>query len=335
MIAQPCLRRVRHGMDALLVGLGLAFAAAPLAAQTSVVVTIKPLHSLVAGVMSGVGEPILLVRGAASPHGYTLRPSDIALLGNADLVVWVGASLETALRQTFNDQAERVPTVAVLDIPGMILRPDRRGTQWQSHEHYEEEPHGDETVEPETRTQAAPNARPDTDPHLWLDPVNAQTFVSAMVTALSRADPENARAFARNGRKLHARLGSLDREIGSQVEPINGLSYLVFHDAYQYFERRYRLSPAGSVTVHPEDAPTARRIVEIQRLVRGSEAKCIFSEPQFRSKMVQTLIRDTGAEHGTLDPIGLDLSPGPELYFSLLRNLAGSIVDCLGDELSG
>ena len=335
MISQPSSRRARRVCGGVLVCLGLLFGTAPLAAKTSVVVTIKPLHSLVAGVMSGVGEPVLLISGAASPHGYTLRPSDIAMLGEADVLVWVGASLETGLRQTFGDQAERIPTVAALDVAGMILRPDRRGTHWQSHEHDGDEHHEDETVEPEKAVQPVSDEWSDTDPHLWLNPVNARTFVSAMVAALSQADPENARTFARNGRKLHARLGSLDREIDTQVKPILGQSYLVFHDAYQYFEHRYQLSPAGSVTLHPEDPPTARRIVEIQRLVRGSEAKCIFSEPQFRSKMVQTLVQDTGAEHGTLDPIGLDLSPGPELYFSLLRNLASSIVDCLGDDLSG
>ena len=335
MNLQPSWRRARQAVGAALAGLGWLFFTSPLAAEPSVVVTIKPLHSLVASVMSGIGEPELLITGAASPHGYTLRPSDITELDQADLVVWVGASLETGLRQVFLDRAERAPTVSVLDIPGMVLKPDRRGTEWQRHSSHGEEDHEGESFEVEVNSRVASDEQSEFDPHLWLDPGNAQTFVSAMVDALSRTDPENARSYARNGRKLHARLGSIDREIEARLEPVRGQSYLVFHDAYQYFEHRYHLSPAGSVTVHPEAAPTARRLVAIQRLVRGSDAKCIFSEPQFKSKMVQTLIQDTGAGHGTLDPIGLDLTPGVDLYFSLMKNMAASIVDCLGTELSG
>ena len=324
----------------MMAGLGafsfaLFFSIAPLRAQPNVVVTIKPLHSLAAAIMDGVGEPLLLIDNLVSPHGYTLRPSDITDIDKADLLVWVGASLETSLRQKFIELAQRKVVVSVLDIPDITLLPDRRGTRWSPHSHDDGDLHDDESEETGEHIGERPIERSRIDPHVWLDPVNAQAIVSALVAALSGVDSENAGIYARNGRNLNARLAALDQEIGDQLKPVQGRSYLVFHDAYQYFERRYQLTPAGSLTVHPENAPTARRIIEVQRLIRGSEAKCIFSEPQFRSKMVPTLIEDTGVGHGTLDPIGLDLSPHPDLYFILIRNLAASIAGCIGEDLRG
>ncbi len=294
---------------------------APLAAEPATVVTIKPLHSLAAGVMAGVGEPILLVKKAMSPHGYTERPSDAVALNQAQILIWVGGNLETQLRKRVPMLGDRTTIVSALETPGMVLWRARRGTRWLVPDD-----HGDADEDHEADSA---DVHSDIDHHLWLDTENARAFVNAVVDRMRRSDPDNAEIYTRNGRNLDRRLVALDRQIENWLRRVRNEPYLVFHDAYQYFERRYGLHPVGSVTLHPDDTPTALRLVEIFRLVRNSDAKCVFSEPQFKSKMVRTLVSDTGVGHGTLDPIGADLAPGPELYFTLMHNLAASLASCL------
>lgn len=308
------------GVRGLAAALGAAFPAFCLAAEgPTVVVTVKPLHSLVAGIMAGAGSPELIVRGMLSPHVYVMRPSDVEMLDRADLVVWVGATMETFLHRQIPRIEKGATVVSPLALHGVTVLARRRGTRWQ--------PDYDEIL---------PDGRPNPvdlkawiDAHVWLDPHNARAIVGGLVGVLARLDPKNGQIYARNGKQLRDRLSSLDRELRKKLVPYHDSIYLVFHDAYQYFERRYRLSPAGSVTVHPENPPSARRIVEVKRLIAESDASCVFSEPQFKSGIVDRLISASGARHGVLDPIGAKLTPGPDLYFIMMRRLAQGLGDCL------
>lgn len=288
------------------------------ASAPRVVVTIKPLHSLVDGMMRDVGTPELIVRGSLSPHLYALRPSDIGMLEKADLVIWVGATMETFLHRHFTHSGYGTNVVSPLKMRGVTLLAKRRGTKW--------EPDYDEVGRDRMRSD---DMNSWVDAHIWLDPHNARAFVEGLEGILARHDPENGQIYARNGKRLRTRLAKLESELKTQLASHRTDVYLVFHDAYQYFERRFGLHPVGSITVHPENPPSARRIVEVRGLVVERGAACVFSEPQFKSGIVERLIHETGARHGLLDPIGADLTPGPDLYFDLLINLARSLSDCL------
>ena len=293
--------------------IGAARATAP-----RVVVTIKPLHSLVAGMMRDVGTPELIVRGLLSPHLYALRPSDIGMMENADLVIWVGATMETFLHRHMVHSHYDRNVISPLEMRGVTLLAKRRGTKW--------EPDYDEVGQAGSRSG---DMNTWVDAHVWLDPRNARAFVDGLEGILARHDPDNGQLYARNGKRLRARLAKLESELEARLKSHRSDVYLVFHDAYQYFERRFGLHPVGSITVHPENPPSARRIVEVRELVVERGAACVFSEPQFKSGIVKRLIHETGARHGMLDPIGADLTPGPDLYFDMLRNLAQSLLDCL------
>lgn len=288
------------------------------AAVPRVAVSVKPLHALVAGVMEGVGAPELVLRGAGSPHTYSLKPSEARLLERAEVIFWVGGALEAFLERPLAALASRAKVVAVLRAPGIAALPARRGGVW-----------GDEEGQA-GHDEALHDADADAlDGHLWLDPANAKAIARAAADALGQADPANSGRYQLNADRLAARIDALDREVAALLAPVRAVPYVVFHDAYQYFERRYALRAVGSIAVSPERAPGARRVREIREKIRRLGARCVFGEPQFPPALLATLTEGTGARTGELDPLGAALAPGPDAWFALMRSLAASLADCL------
>lgn len=282
-----------------------------------VVATIAPLHSLVAGVMEGVGEPHLLVPGGASPHTYALRPSDARALAQANLLVWVGPGLEGFLAKPLAAQRP-ARLVTLSDLPDIVRLPARKGGAWEGH--------GTDADDHDHGHGAHGH---DIDFHLWLDPANARVLTAAVAQALSDLDPERAEHYRANRERVLADLGTREERVRQMLAPVGNRPFVVFHDAYHYFEQRFGLRPAGSVTVDPERRPGAKRVAAIRAKLRDLGVRCVFSEPQFQASLVDVVIEDTEARHGVLDPLGVDLAPGPGLYGELLERLAQSLAGCL------
>nr|WP_280949370.1 zinc ABC transporter substrate-binding protein [Consotaella salsifontis] len=301
---------------------GLLAAAGVAEAAPHVVVSIKPLHSLVATVMQGVGEPDLIIQGAGSPHGYSLKPSDARAIESANVIFWAGPQLETFLEQPLETLSGKASVVALSDVPGLVKLPLREGGMFEPHHHDDGEEHEDHDHDHDHDHEGF-------DPHIWLDPVNAKLMAEAAADTLATADPQNAASYEKNAEALAARLDSLTSETEAELTPLAGKPFIVFHDAYQSFENRFGVRASGSITVNPETPPGARRIAEIRDKVGSLGAVCIFSEPQFPPALVATIAEGTGARTGILDPIGADLPPGPDLYFELIGHLASSLASCL------
>jgi zinc transport system substrate-binding protein len=285
-----------------------------------VVVSIKPVHSLVAAVMDGVADPVLLLSGAGSPHAYALRPSEAQALQEADVVFWIGEDLEVFLARPLQALARDARLVALHEADGVRLLAGREGGGWQARAHNQPDPadeheHGHEGA----------------DMHVWLDPRNAQAMVGTIARTLSQIDPQNEERYTANASLLHQRLTQLDVGLRERLTPVQDDPYIVFHDAYQYFEERYNLNAVGSLTIMPESRPGARRLYEIRARIVETRAQCVFSEPQFESALVETLVAGTGARTGVLDPLGATLAAGPDAYFDLMNQLAAALRGC-GDE---
>jgi zinc transport system substrate-binding protein len=285
----------------------------PVAAGTAVVVTIKPVHALVAGVMHGIGEPKLLVRGSSSPHAYALTPSDTAALYNAALFFRVSPQLEPFTPKLLQALPSEVQVISVMDAPGLQLLGMRRGP----------------TFERNSRHAAHAGAPDVVDGHAWLDPENAKVMVAYIAQILSRWEPTHAEAFKSNADDLSQRLEALRRELEQTLKPVADRPYVVFHDAMHYFERRFGLNAVGSVSVNPEISPSAARLIELRKKVRAVGAQCAFAEPQFSTALVGAVVEGTGTRVGMLDPEAIKLAPGPDLYFTLLRTLAADLARCL------
>lgn len=288
--------------------------------EFKVVATIKPIHSLVAQVMGDVGEPKLLVGGAASPHTYSLKPSDARALNRADVVFRVSEEIEPFTRKIVASLPKSVRVATLADAPGLNLLDKRQGDTFEAHDHghghkhdgHKEHDHG-----------------PVRDGHVWLDPQNATAMVGEIARVLSEAAPEHASVFKANAEKAIAGIDALRKDVETELAPLKGKSFVVFHDAYQYFEARFGLTAAGAITVSPEVQPSAKRLGEIRRKIKALDVACVFAEPQFKSKLVATVLEGTGAKAGTLDPEGAAIEPGRDAYATLLRNLVQGLKACL------
>ena len=322
------MRRFRNLLPALVSALLMAGPTIAAAADApAAVASIKPIHSLLAGVMEGVGRPLLLVKGGASPHTYSLRPSDARVLAEADFVVWVGEFLESFLTRPIRALADDAHLLELMRIEGVALLPVRKGGVWDAHGHGENA--GDEH-EHARRENGHEHHEGGFDTHMWLDPVNAAAIVDAMAEALSLLDPGRAGIYRGNAAAVQVRLRALDAEIGEALASVADRGFVVFHDGWQYFSSRYGLRAIGSVTVSPDQAPGAARLAGIQRRFIDAKAECVFVEPQFESGLVRILVAGTGAGTGVLDPLGTAIDDGPDLYFTLMRANAAAFRACFG-----
>jgi len=320
-------------MHKRLLSLFLAASAAALlitspASALEVAVSIKPIHSLVSAVMQGVGTPSLLIGAAGSEHAYSLKPSDAQALERAEVVFYVGPGMETFLAKPLESLAADAKVIAVEDLPGLTKLAQREGGPFEHHDHAGE---SEEAHDADGAGHAEDHHEDELDLHVWLDPENGKAIVAGIADVLAQADPANAARYEANASAYASRLDALAGELTAELAPVKSRPFIVFHDAYQYFERRFGLDVAGSITVNPEVTPGAQRIAEIQAKVQALGATCVFSEPQFEPKLVQVVIEGSGARTGVLDPLGSSLPDGPDLYPDLLRELARSLKTCLAD----
>jgi zinc transport system substrate-binding protein len=308
---------VRPGLAAVAIAVALSAPAA--AGPPRVVATVAPVHSLVATVTAGVSVPYLLLRGGASPHSYSMAPSDSRALAEAQLIVWVGEGLESFLRKPLAALAGRAAVVELSEVDGMTLLPRRDGGVWS-----EEAAHGGHGKEADRGHDHG-----NFDPHLWLDTGNAAKTLDAVAAALARLDPANAVRYRANAEAGRARLSALSQEIAETLLPVRARPFVVFHDAWQYFEREFGLAAAGAIAISPERSPGARRLAEIRARIRDAGVVCVFSEPQFPPALADTVVRGTAARRATLDPLGASRMPGAGLYEATMRALAADLLSCL------
>ncbi len=290
------------------------------ASELRVVATIKPVHALVAGVMAGAGKPHLLIRGHASPHTYSLRPSDLEALQRADVILTVSSSFETFLASLQARLAKRTRIAELITADGIKARAWRAWSATdQDHDHDHKRPHGTHNGEKSAK-----------DPHIWLDPANARAMVREIARLLTAAAPDDAHLFNANAGKIVDRLAMLEADIRHQLSLVAKRPYLVFHDAYQYFEAAFGLAAPGVVSLGDGRSPGVRRLRALRQRIADDGITCLFIEPQYSRKLADTIVEGTTARIATLDPLGATLTPGPDAYFALMRGNAEALRNCLG-----
>lgn len=289
--------------------IGALIAQSALAAP-KVVTTIKPIHAIASQVMEGVSEPTLLIK-QASPHGYQLTTQDAKTLNDADVVVWTGKDMETFIPSI----AAKVNAQFIdwSSLTGVELLATRFGGSWGEHDHAEGEDHH----------------HGEHDLHLWLSTYNASILATEIAKALSSLDPENAEKYQANAKATRLELSKLHKELHGKLKPYQKQAYLVFHDAYQYFEHDYGLGAVGSVRVTPEHEANPKRLAELHQMLSEKQIVCVFKEPQFPSRLVDKLVSGTQVKTGILDPLGTDVPVGKGAYAGILHQLADDLIACL------
>ena len=295
----------------------LLLSSAALADVPEVVTDIAPIHGLVARVMGELGAPELLVEPGASPHGYALRPSQAAGLQRADLVVMMGHELTPWLEGPVAQLAAGAVVMELLDTQGTTVLSAREEAAFEPDDHHEHD---------------HDHAHEGADPHAWLDPQNAAAWLDSISDALADLDPANAETYRANAAEGRAEIAAAQAAAADRLAPLAERPYVVFHDAFQYFEARFALAGVGAISLSDATPPSAARVAEIRALVEAEGVVCAFSEPQFNPAILDTVTQGTGARLGTVDPVGATLSTGPGFYPALIAAITSDVAACLGGE---
>ncbi len=296
----------------LLAALSLLIATLPARAEAPRVATdILPVQSLVAMVMKGVGSPDLIVSPGASPHGYSLRPSEARALEDADLVFWMGPALTPWLEEAIGTLARDAHVTSLLRVDATVLHLFREGVGLESHHGHDDHSHTG------------------VDPHAWLDPQNAIAWIEVIAFRLAQEDPDNAATYAKNAKAAQAEIETVSAQITAKLAPLHDRPYIVFHDAYQYFEHRFDIPAAGSITLSDATKPSPARLAEIRGIIAETGARCVFSEVQFNPALIATVMEGSDAHTTVLDPLGTEQTPGPGLYLAVLQAMADQMAGCL------
>ncbi len=308
--------------------LGCVIAATTTAgAADRVVATFKPVHSLVSAVMAEVGEPYLIMRGAESPHTYRMRPSDAGVIGKARVIFMIGDLVETSLAGPIHKLGGKARVVELAEVPGLVRKPLRMGGAFEDDGH--DHGHGHGHSHGHGKGHGHDHDHEAFDMHVWLDPVNAGLMAVAIARTLSEVDPANAAKYEANADALVARLDELNAQLAAELAPVNDKPFIVFHDSYRYFEDRFGLTAVGSAVVSTGRSPGVRRVRELRKKVHELGVVCVFAEPRFDQRFVKLITEGTKARPGTVDPAGVTIKAGPEMYFTLMRNMAASFKGCL------
>ena len=308
--------------------LGSVLAVAALTISTAmadvpnVAVDIAPVHSLVARVMQGVGTPDLIIRSGASPHHYSLRPSEAKALQDANVVIWMGEGLTPWMEDAVATLSSEALTMSLLKKEETALLEFRESALFEEHNH---DDHNDDKHEKHGHDEHAHGTY---DPHAWLSPENAKIWLNLIAAQLSTVDPENAGTYFTNAAIALTETDTLMTEVSAMLEPIRGTRFIVFHDAYQYFETVFDFPASGAISLGDATDPSPARITKIQDRIKDQGVQCVLAEPQFKKGLVATVLEGTDAKTSIIDPLGVALEPGPTLYPQLIRNMAKTLVDC-------
>ncbi|MDA8765920.1 zinc ABC transporter substrate-binding protein [Candidatus Pelagibacter bacterium] len=314
----------------------------PVNAEVKVVTSIKPLHSLASYLMDGVGKPDLIVDGYASPHGFSMKPSHAKMLQDADLIFWVGEDLENFLEKPLNSIAKKAEKIELMDIKGLNVLSFRERNIFDEHDDHDDheghakkkkDDHDDhdghakkKKDEHDDHDDHEEHGHGEYDPHIWLDPINAKVILKEMTEHLIENDSKNTSTYKSN---LDKALKDIDKLTMNVMTELNqSVSSIVFHDAYQYFEKRFNVNILGAFTVNTDVMPGAEQLAQIREIIEHDKVSCVFSEPQFNPDIIKAVAKDMNIKTGVIDPLGATLDPGKDLYFDLIRNMSASFKGC-------
>ena len=316
----------------------------PANAEIKVVATIKPIHSLASYLMDGIGKPDLIVDGYASPHGFALKPSHAKMIQNADIIFWVGEDIESFLEKPLKTIAKKAEKIELMEIKGLTKLKFRERNIFEGHDDHghkeddhddhakKEDDHDDHGHDDEHKEDKHDDhgheghAHGEFDPHIWLDPMNAKVILSEMAEHLIENDQKNKAKYKANLKKAHKDLDKLTKKVKSELN--KDFKSIVFHDAYQYFEKRFGINILGAFTVNVDVMPGAEQLAEIREIIEHDKVSCVFSEPQFNPDIIKAVAKDTNVATGIIDPLGATLNPGKDLYFDLISNMSKSFKGC-------
>ena len=328
-----------------------------------VITTIQPINALVNAVIGNTGGSTSLIPSEVSPHEFKLKPSDVKNLQDGNIIFYISNHLESSITKVFKNLPKNIKIVNLMEETGVNHLAIRDNEEWERHDHHDDhdkhakkdddhddhdkhakkdddhDDHDKHAKKDDDHDDHDKHAKKDDDHddhekeddvHIWLDPDNAIKIIQKVNKELSLLFPENSQIYNKNATDIINKITELKREIKEELLSIKDKPYIVFHDAYQYFEKVFGLNAVGSIALEDDVATSPKQISYIRNKIIKSNVSCVFQEPQFDSKLVKTVVEGTDAKIGTLDPLGVDIANKKDFYLQLLRNMSKSLKECLG-----
>ena len=309
---------------------------------TGVISTIQPINSLVSAIIGNTGKSITIIPSEQSPHDFKLKPSDVKVLQNGNIIFYVSNHLESSITKVLKNLPKNIKLINLMEDAGVNHLAIRDNDAWERHDHHGHDDHDvhdkhgkkhddhDDHDKHEKKHDDHDDHEKEDDVHVWLSPDNAIKIVQKVNKVLSLYFPENSKIYNDNTTKFIDKIRNLKMELVKELSPIKNKPFIVFHDAYQYFEKTFELNAVGSVALEGDIASSPKQISLIKDKIVKSKALCVFQEPQFDSKLVKIVVEGTDAKIGTLDPLGVNISENKDFYLQLITNMAKSLKECLG-----
>lgn len=312
-----------------------------------IITTIKPINALVSAVVGNTGKTISIIPADISPHEFKLKPSDAKILQDGNIIFYVSNHLESSITKVFENLPKNIKIINLIEETGIEHLAIRDNEAWERHDDHEKDAkkhddhddhekdakkhddHDDHEKHAKKHDDHDDHEKED-DVHIWLSPDNAIKIVKKVNKELNLFFPENAKIYNENSTKMINKISILKSELKKELSTIKDKPYIVFHDAYQYFEKDFGLNAVGSIALEDDVASSPKQISYIKNKIVNSNVSCVFQEPQFDSKLVKTVVEDTNAKVGTLDPLGVNIVGDEDFYLQLLRNMSKSLKKCLG-----
>ena len=315
-----------------------------------VITTIQPINALVNAVIGNTGGSTLLIPSEVSPHEFKLKPSDVKKLQDGNIIFYISNHLESSITKVFKNLPKNIKIVNLMEETGINHLAIRDNEAWERHDHHDDhdkhakkdddhDDHDKHAKKDDDHDDHDKHAKKDDDHddhekeddvHIWLDPDNAIKIIQKVNKELSLLFPENSQIYNKNATNIINKITELKSELKEELLSIKDKPYIVFHDAYQYFEKVFGLNAVGSIALEDDVATSPKQISYIRNKIIKSNVSCVFQEPQFDSKLVKTVVEGTDAKIGTLDPLGVDIANKKDFYLQLLRNMSKSLKECLG-----
>lgn len=305
--------------------------------QPLVISTIKPIHALAVAVAGEHIETKQLLPDGTSPHRYALKPSDIQALQQAAVIIRIDSTFETFLNKAFEniDQQStdqntgKTHVLNIADLKG-IQHLSVRGHHDHGHNHGSHEHHGHDDYEADNNEDK--HDRNNDDMHVWLNPDNMITIAEHIADTLSQIDPDNGADYQQNAATLRAKLQETDTKLQAQLASVRQQPFMVFHDAWQHFEKHYDLNFAGAITLDASRQPGARHVQHMKEQLEQQQAVCLFREPQFSPALLNMLARETQVRTAVIDPLGTAIPINDDFAVKLLQETADRFVECLSED---
>lgn len=301
----------------LIVGVifSLTFATTGYSKQLKIITSIKPIHSLVSRVMGDLGEPDLLLTGGLTPHIFRMKPSDIKKVMEADVLFYISPKFENFLSSLSLSKRTNLNTIAFAEKEGIKLYPYRTSKIWFTE--------GEENEE---------HALSEMDMHIWLDPSNTRRIVSIIEETLSELDPDNMITYVKNSKLLIRELYEQEELIRELLRPLRTSAMIVYHDAFQYYEKAFSLKSFGAIQLKSDATPSVKHLTALKKIAAERNVTCVLAIPGTHPRIAMAVMGDTQAGYGIVDHLGQYLEPGPDSYFQLMFEITQSIVDCQGKD---